>query len=623
LPELDVVRDLLPPVICSWADWRALTLGIGADRAIVTAGFLEEEHYLRAYSAAVGIRFEPLTEISRDLCPVDDDRLLAGMAAGLVPLRIGTELVCVVAPRGLAARQMANLVEQRPELRRRLRVTTTQRLTEFIMSRAGEHLGTHAAHSLRTQFPLLSAVHAAPSWDGPWWAPLLAIAAVLGFSMPDAAVLAFNTACSLLFLAWIVARLLGPLVQFPRKHATDRRRDAELPVYTVIAAIYREATSVPSLVTALKQLDWPPEKLDVKLVIEADDSDTRAAIERLDPDARFELIVAPVCSPQTKPKALNAALPFARGSFTVIYDAEDRPHPNQLRIALDTFLAHDRDLACVQAALTIDNTADSWLARMFTAEYAAHFDVLLPWLAAMRLPLPLGGSSNHFRTDILRKIGAWDPYNVTEDADLGIRLARYGYRSTMIASTTYEEAPAQVRPWLRQRTRWFKGWMQTWLVHMRTPRALLGELGGAGFTTFQLFIGGSVLTALIYPVFLLMFLWYLTVGVPMFQSSFAWLHATVLVGGVLTSAYVWIVGLLRRNLIGSLWIVVLSPVHWLLLSVAAWRAMLQLLRDPHRWEKTEHGLAKSSRLAQRARSRGRAPNQPYGQMIRGAPLGGS
>src|SRR5262245_25167475 len=194
---------------------------------------------------------------------------------------------------------------------------------------------------------------------------------------------------------------------------------------------------------------------------------TRTLVRRsLRGNIAFPITVIPVpsCKPGTKPKALNVALPFARGTYTVIYDAEDRPERNQLRAALKAFRSAGNDLACVQARLCTD-TQTSWLARYFTAEYAGHFDVLLPKLAALGLPLPLGGSSNHFRTEALRKVGGWDPYNVTEDADLGIRLARFGYRSATIASTTYEEAPADSRRWLRQRSRWFRGWMQTWLAH--------------------------------------------------------------------------------------------------------------------------------------------------------------
>ena len=314
----------------------------------------------------------------------------------------------------------------------------------------------------------------------------------------------------------------------------------------------------------------------------------------------FEVITAPQAGPRTKPKALNAALPFAQGSFTVVYDAEDRPERDQLHRALNMFVA-DANLACVQARLTIDNTADSWLARFFTAEYAGQFDVFLPGLAALRMPLPLGGSSNHFRTAVLRRIGGWDPYNVTEDADLGMRLSRFSYRSIVIASTTYEEAPARFMPWLRQRTRWFKGWMQTWLVHMRAPRALLTDLGLPGFLTFQLVVGGNVLAALVYPVFLVGALVELAVETPKGEdwvtALLTGLHGTALAMGFLAAGFVGWLGLVRRGLAGSAWVLVLIPLHWLLLSFAAWRALYQLLRDPYRWEKTEHGLARTSRLA--------------------------
>jgi cellulose synthase/poly-beta-1,6-N-acetylglucosamine synthase-like glycosyltransferase len=233
-----------------------------------------------------------------------------------------------------------------------------------------------------------------------------------------------------------------------------------LPVYTLVIALYREAAVAKRLIEALQKLTYPREKLDVKLVLEPDDHETQSALAEMKLHAPFEIIIAPNVGPRTKPKALNAALPYARGSYIAVYDAEDCPEPDQLRLALEAFAADDARLACVQARLTIDNTSDSWLTRLFTAEYAGLFDVFLPGLAAWRLPLPLGGSSNHFRTAVLRKIGAWDPYNLTEDADLGMRLARLGYRTAVIQSTTYEEAPAHLRSWLHQRTRWFKGWVR-------------------------------------------------------------------------------------------------------------------------------------------------------------------
>jgi cellulose synthase/poly-beta-1,6-N-acetylglucosamine synthase-like glycosyltransferase len=229
--------------------------------------------------------------------------------------------------------------------------------------------------------------------------------------------------------------------------------------------------------------------------------------------------------------------------------------------------------------------------------------VLLPGLSQLRLPLPLGGSSNHFRTDALRHAGGWDPYNVTEDADLGMRLARFGYHAAVIGATTYEEAPARIGPWLRQRTRWFKGWMQTWIVHMRAPARLARELGWPGFATFQLVVGGTVLAALVHPVFVALFAYALAsgrvfaTGADAAAALLTGLAGGALIAGYLTSAALGLIGLARRRLLAHAWVLLLMPLHWLLLSAAAWRALYQLVRDPYRWEKTAHGLARTSRLA--------------------------
>ena len=351
--------------------------------------------------------------------------------------------------------------------------------------------------------------------------------------------------------------------------------------------------------------DYPPEKLDVKFVLEADDPETRHALARFDLGPPFETIIAPPIGPRTKPKALNAALPFARGAYTVVYDAEDAPDPDQLRRALDAFRRAGSRLACVQASLTVDNTADNWLARMFTANYAGRFDVFLPGLAALRLPFPLGGSSNHFRTAVLRKVGGWDPYNVTEDADLGIRLYRLGYRSAAVSSATYEEAPARYRAWLAQRSRWYKGWMQTWRVHMRRPGRLLRELGPAGAIAFQIFFAANVLSALIHPFFMA------GLGYALFAVRTPWARAimdnaapifvTSLTSGYASTIVLDLIGLRRRGLLAHSWVLLLTPLHWFLLSFAAWRALFQLLYDPQRWEKTEHGLAATSRLSRSRR----------------------
>jgi cellulose synthase/poly-beta-1,6-N-acetylglucosamine synthase-like glycosyltransferase len=604
-PELDCLRDELAADLLAEAERRALAIGVGAERVLIAAGAVSEEDYLRRLADALDLTFDSLDGVPRAHCPIDDERLIESAAAGMLPLKVGGELYLVVAPRGLAVRRIMAVVEERPELARRIRFTTSERLTAFVFRHGGQTLAARAADGLRATWPLLSA--APPRWRANI-VPMAIVGLVAMTALmlaPAQTALASEILLSVVFLAWVGLRLTGAVMALRRADPPLRLRDDELPVYTVIAALYREATSVHGLITAIERLEYPPEKLDVKFVVEAEDAETRAAIERCASRIPIEVLVAPASGPRTKPKALNVALPFVRGSFTVIYDAEDRPEAGQLRRALQAFVGAGEELACVQACLAIDNTSDGWLARLFTAEYAGQFDVFLPGIAALRLPLPLGGSSNHLRTATLRELGGWDAYNVTEDADLGMRLARFGYRTAIIDSTTYEEAPAQFLPWLRQRTRWFKGWMQTWLVHMREPRRLLRNLGFPGFQAFQLIVGGNVLAALVHPLFLAGLAYGVLIGAPMWTHGGATvavlvaLYGSTVVIGYAASAFLAWVGLARRGLLSTAWVLLLTPVHWLLLSLAAWRALAQLVVSPYRWEKTEHGLARSSRRAQR------------------------
>ena len=600
-PELDCVRDRLPLTTIAAAERRALVVGVTADRVLITSGLLTEEVYVRALAQSLGLAFEPLETPERTACPISDERLIEARAAGLLPLTENDELTLVVAPRGVAARRLYTIISGAPELRRRIRLTSSERLAGFVYRNGGVALGERAAFGLSTSRPLFSAAPREKTW---LLTPLFAMAAALGAVVlaPNLVATGFSVAFSLVFFAWIGLRLIGLFAAAKPPQPLPRRPDASLPIYTVIVALYREVAAIEQLIACLNALDWPPEKLDIKLVLEPDDHATRAALQAIRLGQPYELVIAPAVGPRTKPKALNAALPFARGAFVTVFDAEDRPEADQLRRALEAFLSHDERLACVQAQLTIDNTRDSWLTRMFTAEYAGLFDVLLPGLARLRLPLPLGGSSNHFRTAVLRVIGGWDAHNLTEDADLGMRLARCGYVSAVIASTTYEEAPAKFFAWLKQRRRWFQGWMQTWIVHMRAPFRLMRELGLSGFITLQLVVGGTVLAALVHPVFLAALALDLATAEPRFGENHAEimlssLYWSTLIGGYTTSAALGLVGLARRRLMSTAWVLLLVPVHWLLLSLAAWQALWKLVRDPYRWDKTEHGLARTSRRA--------------------------
>lgn len=362
---------------------------------------------------------------------------------------------------------------------------------------------------------------------------------------------------------------------------------ADLPVYTILAPLYDEPEVVPQLIRAFSALDYPAECLDIKLLLEEDDKRTLAAIEALNLPPYIELLHVPNLAPRTKPKACNYGLAFARGAFTVIFDAEDIPDPDQLKRAVAKFAATGPETACLQARLNFYNPRDNWLTRQFTLEYSMWFDLLLPGLKRLGLPIPLGGTSNHFRTDILRAIGGWDPYNVTEDADLGLRLARRGYRCDILNSTTYEEANSETLNWLRQRTRWQKGYMLTWLVHMRHPLRLLRQLGMWRMLGFQLFFGGTVLLAICTPLAIPLLLSGLVLCLDPILSL---LKFCTLIGGLGTLSLCVIAGAICRgnyDLIADIWC---TPFYWLLTMAANIRAVWQLFQCPFYWEKTRHGL---------------------------------
>jgi cellulose synthase/poly-beta-1,6-N-acetylglucosamine synthase-like glycosyltransferase len=371
--------------------------------------------------------------------------------------------------------------------------------------------------------------------------------------------------------------------------------DRLLPAYSVLVPLVREAGVLPGLIRALRALDYPAAKLEVLLVLEADDVETQAALLDVALPANFRMLLVPCAEPRTKPKALNYALQVARGDFVVVYDAEDRPEPDQLRRAWEVFRHAPPDLGCLQAQLNIYNCDESWLSRQFTIEYSALFDAILPALERLRLPVPLGGTSNHFPRATLIAVGAWDPYNVTEDADLGIRLARHGFHTGILASTTWEEAPPRLGAWMKQRTRWLKGWMQTYLVHTRRPRQLNRDLGLRAAIGFHALMGGLIASALVHPLFYTILGWEALSGRLLAPAettlgtvlwTVAWLNLAV---GYVVSMLVGMVSALRRGHRRLAVLALLTPLYWLLISLAAYRAAYHFVRMPYRWEKTEHG----------------------------------
>jgi len=370
--------------------------------------------------------------------------------------------------------------------------------------------------------------------------------------------------------------------------------DAELPDYTIVVALYREKRVASDLIRALDALDYPKSKLDIKLVVEQRDAETLSRLVELDLPARYEIIVAPPGAPQTKPRALNIALSTARGQLIVVYDAEDAPAPDQLRLAAARFAA-EKDLDCLQGRLVIRNGAESWLARQFAVEYSTLFDFINPGLCALDLPIALGGSSNHFRTRSLVDVGAWDEWNVTEDADLGIRLARFGYRVRALDSDTSEEAPHQLGNWFRQRVRWQKGWMQTLIVHSRRPNFFRRDLGPTRALAASILIGGAIVGCLFWPVFTAATLWRaLTVGddgalAPAREMTDVYVYILALAGAYSIALPASIAQRLRGSRL-SLGTVALMPLYYVLVCAATWAAVVHLVMWPYHWGKTEHGI---------------------------------
>jgi len=370
--------------------------------------------------------------------------------------------------------------------------------------------------------------------------------------------------------------------------------DDELPVYTILVPAYREPSVIAAVIDRLSELEYPTQKLDIRLLLEVDDTETIDAAVGANPGPQFTIVRVPHSEPKTKPKACNYGLQGSRGDFVTIYDAEDRPEPLQLRRAVVAFNRFGASVACLQAKLSYYNAEQNLLTRWFAIEYAMWFSFLLPGLVTQRGPLPLGGTSNHFRGEILRAIGGWDPYNVTEDADLGIRLARQGYQTRVLESTTLEEANSDVINWVKQRSRWYKGYLQTWLVHTRHPRQLQKELGWRGLVGFNLFVAGTPLLSLVNPLFwVLTALWFLVhppIVLALFPAWLYYLSLGVMVIGNFSLFYIWLVS---ARMVGSRRLVfaaMLVPLYWALMSLAAMKAAIQLITAPSFWEKTVHGL---------------------------------
>lgn len=383
------------------------------------------------------------------------------------------------------------------------------------------------------------------------------------------------------------------------KEEIDAVDDRDLPVYTVLVPVYKEPEVVGKLIGSLKNVDYPQHKLDVMVLLEEDDSATLDAARAANPTITWRLMVVPNSLPRTKPKACNYGLVFARGEYLVIYDAEDIPSSEQLKMAAVAFRKSGPEYMCFQAALNYFNIEENVLTRMFTLEYSYWFDYLVPGLDRLRLPIPLGGTSNHFRTESLRRLSGWDPFNTTEDADLGIRATAEKLRVGFINSTTYEEANNRIPNWIRQRSRWVKGYMQTFLVYCRDPLGLIRTVGLKNFLSFALFIGGTPVTFLATPIFYMLFVLGL-IGMlfenqmisVLFPKWVLYIALFNLVIGNFLGIYLNMIAVFLRKNYALMPYALLNPLYWVLHSIAAYKALWQLFTRPFYWEKTQHGITK-------------------------------
>ncbi|MEM9198523.1 MAG: glycosyltransferase [Pseudomonadota bacterium] len=442
---------------------------------------------------------------------------------------------------------------------------------------------------------------------------------VFGAGGVFAAILIWSVVCNLATMLVRSAALILSLLPKrggPSASLIRLSRFRPPPRVSVLVPLYKETAVIDPLLTALTALDYPAALLDIILVIEEDDLPMRNALAARQLPTHVRVLAAPLGAPRTKPRAMNYALDFTLGEIVGIYDAEDQPDPGQIRAVVDEFAEAPPQIACVQARLGYYNTAQNWLARCFAIEYASWFDVLLPGIQRLGMPVPLGGTSVFFRRRALEEAGAWDAHNVTEDADLGMRLARLGYKTRVIASTTLEEANCRPSAWIKQRSRWLKGFVATWITHMRDARGLWAELGPMGFFGFQVILLGGATAYLSLP-----FLWLLWASIAIWGSP-SWIAAMPaglldvfwlsLVAGQIVMLGVALRALAvtgQRRLLPA---ILYLPLYWPLGAVAAWRAVIELARAPLKWHKTQHGISGRymARAAENTQARATVTPQP-------------
>jgi glycosyltransferase XagB len=446
-----------------------------------------------------------------------------------------------------------------------------------------------AVHGLWRAHPELSARGGLSAGQSAGLAAVLGCALVVLATAQEALIATAITATTLVFSLIIAFRIAATLAAAVRPIRTpDLAPEQETPSLTLLVPLLREKEVVGDLIRSLEAIDYPRDRLEVKLLVEADDAETLSVLHPTSLPRGFEILPVPPGEPRTKPKALNFGLAQSTGEIVAIFDAEDRPAPGQAREAAAAFMRGGPDLAVVQAPLRIHNVEASWISGQFALEYAIQFNILLPLVARLGWPMPLGGTSNYVRRSWLERAHGWDAWNVTEDADLGVRLARLGGRAAMISEPTWEEAPSRLSHWMAQRTRWQKGHLQTWGVLMRRPLGAIRNLGFIPFLGLHLVLGGGLFASLLHlplAAAAAVSLAFDPSGVPAgYAALFGLGYASTLGAAFIAGG-----GLAQPLRLATL------PLYWPLLTIALVLALSELRRRPHFWAKTPHGITPGAR----------------------------
>lgn len=581
--------DLVP----SLTQGRRPSGGRAADR-LLARGALTEDALLDAAARHFGVnRADPCRPLPQgnliDRLGVQDCLRLS-----LVPWRRAGGVTVVVTSRP------EDFARLRPHLEARLgpvlmALAPAARIEEAILAARGPRLALAA----ESRVPAAESCRGWGGAEGVTWALFFSfVLAALLATVPLAlgqALLALAFASLLLSAGLKGAAVLAALRAAPPDPPAPAM--VRLPQVSVIVALYRESGIAPRLVRRLSRLDYPRELLDVVLAVEAEDRMTRNALAEADLPPWMRVVVVPAGRIKTKPRALNLALDHCRGAIIGIYDAEDAPEPDQIRKVVDRFHRRGPDVACLQGVLDYYNPRTNWLSRCFTIEYATWFRLMLPGVARLGLAVPLGGTTLFFRRSVLEELGGWDAHNVTEDADLGLRLSRHGYRTELLDTVTMEEANCRPVAWVKQRSRWIKGYMMTWAVHMRSPRLLWRQVGARQFLGVQVMFLGTILQFLLAP--LLWSFWVVPMGLPhpLAASLGPAVFAAMIAAFLLTAALDLTASMLalRRSghRLSTLWILTLHA-YFPLAALAAYKALWELVTRPFYWDKTHHGIYDTS-----------------------------